>query len=128
MRGLWTINGICFNLTFYTAKNMYRKIHSYVFANSRQFRFIYMYYATESTLVWSFVLIGFHGKYLCLMPCYQAQLIQTKWNDDGIIQYVYLIPQIIAALVESIFYKTYRNRTHQCYVTCWNLLDPSGNL
>jgi hypothetical protein len=36
----WHLN----NLTFYTAKNMYRKIHSYVFANSRQFRFIYMYY------------------------------------------------------------------------------------
>jgi maltose/moltooligosaccharide transporter len=131
--GVYGLSSMAFALilTFYTAKNTNRKyIHMFSLILGG-LGFIYMYYATESTLVWSFVLIGFFmgSIYPCLMPCYQAQLIQTMGMMMGLFNMFIVIPQIIAALRRSQFFiQTYRNRTHQCYVTCWNLLDPSGNL
>jgi maltose/moltooligosaccharide transporter len=91
-------------LTFYTAKNKINRKYIHMSLLLSGLGFIYMFF-TPSTLMYSFILIGFLGKYFIHAVCYAFECCKSKnGNDDGSFNMFIVIPQIIAALVASTFY------------------------
>jgi maltose/moltooligosaccharide transporter len=102
--GVYGLSSMAFALilTFYTAKNTINRKYIHMFSLILGgLGFIYMYYATESTLVWSFVLIGFSWGSILSMP---YAMLSSSVNPDkmgmmmGLFNMFIVIPQIIAAL------------------------------
>jgi maltose/moltooligosaccharide transporter len=102
--GVYGLSSMAFALflTFYTFKNkINRKYIHMISLFLGGFGFIYMYYATPSTLVYSFILIGFSWGSILSMP---YAMLSNSVNPKkmgmmmGLFNMFIVIPQIIAAL------------------------------
>ena len=102
--GVYGLSSMVFALllTFYTLKNkINRKYIHMVSLILGGFGFIYMFYATPATLLYSFILIGFSWGSILSMP---YAMLSSSVNPNkmgmmmGLFNMFIVIPQIIAAL------------------------------
>ena len=102
--GVYGLSSMAFALllTFYTMKNkINRKYIHMVSLVLGGLGFIYMFYATPSTLIYSFILIGFSWGSILSMP---YAMLSSSVNPNkmgmmmGLFNMFIVIPQIIAAL------------------------------
>ncbi len=102
--GVYGLSSMAFALllTFYTMKNKINRKYIHMFSLFLGgIGFIYMFYATPSTLLYSFILIGFAWGSILSMP---YAMLSSSVNPNkmgmmmGLFNMFIVIPQIIAAL------------------------------